>query len=424
MNMKSIPAWSVLVILAILPGAGCKKKNLEQLLERRYYEAAIKLCEKKEGEEKRKCNKTIAAYYLHDDLYENAAFYYDKAGEHLEAINCYYLGNFIAEAETYCAKQTGNTKIKCAAHLARKFYFNRKPDKAVFYYQMAGDDRMTKWVRGRTPVFTLMETIEKKRETEKNPETRTQMKKIAGTLSSYIYMGKYAKWPYGEKTEPDQRAAKICEKAVRLLEETAAPAFFDILKNTLPDPQWPGKNTPVFSFHHARLDSLIKLVQYVHNIAGYRRFFTTIDSQETKKKKQTDYEAVYTVALTRADGLFETIAVARGVTDEKRLTVYEEDLSIDLDIIEYVSAIMDNLEIRTGDIKTRGKQYHKRLKTEAAKEKSEKLSREFAVLTGRVLGTVGKEEFQEANDMLTVGYETIKTQLTVKVKKTKTKKDN
>lgn len=424
MKTTRIGSWSVVMmmvvaIVSILPSAGCKERNLEQLLERRNYEAAGKLCEKKDGDEKKNCYKTIANYYLHDELYEKAAFYYDKAGETIDVIDCYYRGNLIAEVEEYCAKQTGTTKIKCAAHLARNFYLNAKPDKAARYYEMAEDDRMTQWVRGRTPVFQLLETIEKDRDTKISPETKTKLKEIAGTLRSYIYMESYVTWPHGENTETDKRAARTCEKAVRMIEQTAAPAFFEKLKDTLSTSQWPGKRFREISFHHAELDGLVKLVQYLHNIARYRHFFTkhSPDPPETGAKKETGYEAVYTVALTRADGLFETIDAAEGVTDENRLKVLEEDISIDMDIVAYISSLLDNLEIRIGDIQTRGKQYAKRLKTEAAKKKSEKLSRDFIALTGRVLAEVGKEEFEAANEMLTTGYESIKNELTVKSKR-------
>jgi len=233
-------------------------------------------------------------------------------------------------------------------------------------------------------------------------------------------------WPHGEKTDTDKRAARACEKAVRMIEETAAPAFFEKLKDTLSTSQWLGKGSRALSFHLAELDGLVKLLQYLHNIARYRYFFTkhSPDPPETGTKKETDYEAVYTVALTRADGLFETIDAAGGVTDENRLKVLEEDLSIDMDIIAYVSSLLDNLEIRIGDIQTRGKQYGKRLNTEAAVKKSEKLFRDFIALTGRVLAAVGKEEFQAANDMLTTGYESIKNELTVKSKKNTAKRNN
>ncbi len=426
MNTKQILAWSVVIFAAILSNAGCKKQSLEQLLERRNYKAAAKLCETKEGEEKRKCNKSVAAYYLGDELFEKAAFYYDKAGEQTEVINCYYRGNLIAEAEKYCTKQTDTVKIKCAAHLARKFYFNRKPTKAVLYYQMAQDHGMTQWVQGRTPVFKLLETIEKDRETIETPEIKTELKHIAGTLRLYIYMEKYTRWPYGEKNKTNQRAARTCEKAVRIIEENAAPTLFDKFKKPTPDSQWTEETIRTISFHHAKLDSLVKLTQYIHNIARYRNFFTkhSPNPPETGKKKETGYDAVFTVALTRADGLFETVEAAEGVTGQKKRDVYEEDLSIDLDIVEYISSLLDNLEIRIGDIQTRGKQYRKRLKTEAAAKKAEKRFRDFIELTARVLDAVGKEEFQEANDMLTTGYESIKKDLTLKRKKNTTKRKN
>lgn len=419
MKIKYILAWSVVLITWILVSAGCKEKNLEQLLESRNYKAAEKLCEKTEGEEKKKCSRTIASYYLHDDLYGKAAYYYDKAGEYIDVIDCYYRGNLVAEAETYCANQTGDIKKECAANLARKFYLGGIPDKAVVYYQMARDDVMARWVAGRTPVFQLLDTIEKGREKQKTQETRTKTKNIAGTLRAYIYMEKYVKWPYGEKTGPDQRAARTCEKTVRLIEETAAPVFFEKLKQWITNAQWPEKSTPALSYHHAELDGLVKLVQYIHNIAGYRHFFIKYSPEKpgTGTKKETNYEAVYTVALTRAEGLLETIDVAKGITDGNRLKVYEEDLAIDLDIIAYVSGILDNIEIRIGDIQTRGKRYRKRLETDAAVKTSEKLFREFIALTNRVLAAIGMEKFQEANEMLTTGYETIKNELTVKSKK-------
>ena len=112
--------------------------------------------------------------------------------------------------------------------------------------------------------------------------------------------------------------------------------------------------------------------------------------------------------------MIETTELADGVNDRQQLKVYEDDLSIDLTIIDYVSSMIDNLEIRIGDIQTRGKQFKRFHNSAEYKDRSEKLTGEFITLCNRVLQTIGKEEFQEANDLLLKGYESIKNDLTVK----------
>jgi hypothetical protein len=417
MKKNALYAFILMLLTLLFLNSGCKEQNLEQLLEMRKYNAAEKYCEKREGEEKKKCCKTIAAYYYQDDQFEKAALFYDKAGEPVDTVKCLWQGNLIAEAEEYCKKQPGDIKKQCAANLAGKFYYSGNPTKAVDYYQMAEDSEMTAWVQGRTPVFQLVKTIETGWKTIDNPDIRGMMKAVSRALGSYIYMEKYSKWPYGEETESDRQAVVTCEKAIRLMDEKAAPLFMEKIKSTAAGSQWTAENLEMLSFPRARLESLTKLVQYLHNIAGYRGFFAkyTEGTAETAGEKvNANYAAAYNTALKRAGGLIETVGLADGVTDRKQLKVYEEDLSIDLTVIDYISSMMDNLEIRIGDIQTRGKQYRRYHNDAASKEKSEQLSGDFISLCNRVLQAIGKEEFQEANDLLINGYESIKKELIVK----------
>lgn len=419
MKKNAVFAFVIIITIILFLNSGCKEKNLEQLLEMRKYNAAEKYCEKREGEEKKKCCKTIAAYYYQDDLFEKAALFYDKAGEPVETVKCFWQGNLVAEAEEYCKKQSGEIKKQCAANLAGKFYYSGNPAKAVDYYQMAEDTQMIAWVQGRTPVFQLVETIETDWKTIDNPDIRSLMKAISKALGSYIYMEKYFKWPYGEETESDRQAAVTCEKAIRLMDEEAAPLLMEKIKSIAAGSQWTKENLESLSFPRARLESLTKLVQYLHNIARYRGFFlkyTEGTAETPAENANVNYAAAYNTALKRAGGLIETVELAGGVTDGKQLKVYEEDLSIDLTIIDYISSMMDNLEIRIGDIQTRGKQYRRYHNNAASKEKSEKLSGEFIILCNRVLQAIGKEEFQEANDLLVNGYESAKNELTVKTR--------
>ena len=417
MKKNTVFSLTLILITLLFLNSGCKEQNLEQLLEMRKYDAAEKYCEKREGEEKKKCCKTIAAYYYQDDRFEKAALFYDKAGEPVETVKCLWQGNLIAEAEEYCKKQSGDIKKQCAANLAGKFYYSGNPSKAVEYYQMAEDNEMTTWVQGRTPVFQLVKTIETDWKTIDNPDIRTMMKAVSKALSSYIYLEKYTKWPYGGETESDKQATEICDKAIRLMDEKAAPQLMDIIKSISTGSQWTKENLESLSFPRARLESLTKLVQYLHNIARYRRFFAkfTEGAAETSGKNiNTNYAAAYNTALKHAGGLIETIELADGVNDRQQLKVYEDDLSIDLTIIDYVSSMIDNLEIRIGDIQTRGKQFKRFHNSAEYKDRSEKLTGEFITLCNRVLQTIGKEEFQEANDLLLKGYESIKNDLTVK----------
>lgn len=408
--------WGFVLITLFIVNSGCKEKNLEQLLEMRRYNAAEKYCEKREGEEKKKCCKTIASYYYQDDHFQKAAIFYDKAGEPVETVKCLWQGNRVAEAEEYCKKQSGDIKKQCAANLAGKFYYTGNPDKAVYYYQAAEDTEMTAWVQGRTPVFQLVKTIETDWKTIENPDIRSKMKAISKTLNAFIYMEKYIKWPHGEETEPDRQAALACEKAVRLMDEEAAPSLMEKIKVITAGSAWNEENLTALSFPRARLESLTKLVQYLHNIARYRGFFAkyTGETAETGGKINRNYQTAYNTVLKHAEGLFETVGLADRVTDGAQLKIYEEDLSIDLTVIDYISSMMDNLEIRIGDIQTRGKQYRRHYNNDAALKKSEQLSGDFVVLCNRVLEAIGKEKFQEANDLLITGYESAKNELTVK----------
>lgn len=417
MKKNTIYGCGLILITVLLLSIGCKEKSLEQLLEMRRYKDAEAFCEKREGEEKKKCCKTIASYYYQDDQFQRAAIFYDKAGEPVETVKCFWQGNMIAEAEEYCRKQSGDIKKQCAANLAGKFYYTGNPDKAVYYYGMAEDTKMTAWVEGRTPVFQLIKAIETDGKTIETPGIRSGMKAISKTLDAYIYMENYIRWPHGEETESDRQAARTCEKAVRIMDEEAAPSLMEKIKVITAGAQWTEENLAALSFPRARLESLTKLVQYLHNISGYREFFAkyTGGTGETAgEKTNVNYDAAYDTVLKHAAGLIETVGLADGITDLKQLKVYEEDLSIDLTVIDYISSMMDNLEIRIGDIQTRGKQYRKHHKSDGAVKKADQLTGDFILLCNRVLQAIGKEKFQDANNLLIAGYESVKNELTVK----------
>ncbi|MCP5108841.1 MAG: hypothetical protein GY950_35990 [bacterium] len=380
---------------------GCKGRSLEQLLAEGKYGAAERYCEKREGKERQECLKTVASFYYGEDNFKQAAVFYGKAGEHIRAVNCFFRGDFISDAEEYIAGLEGGTKKKCAVDLAKKFYLTGNYKKAITYYGVAGDGKMVESVTGKVPVFQLVETAAKRAGTEKDRETRITMRRIKETLKSYIYMDRYLEWSYGEAAEPDRKAAEACRKAVQMVQGEAAPVFIKKLKKV----QWSKKGTRSLSFDHVKLESLINLIHHLRNIARNRKLLST--------HSVLNYEAAYLNAIKHVGSLFETVEESKGIAGSA-LNRYEEDLAIDLETIAYISSMMDNVGLRIRDIQGLAKRFRKIRGDAAAEKVSEKRFNEFIGVCGRVLGAIGKEEYKEANKLLISGYKSIKKELNIK----------
>lgn len=402
------------LIILVLPGSGCKKKSIEQLLQRGKIEAAERRCEKKKPEEKTGCYKTIALFYLKKDQYKKAAVYYAKAGAHINVINSFFQGDLVSDAEKYCADQTGAAKKQCATRLGRKFFIDEKPNKAIQYYNIAGETEKVLYIQTKVPVFQLVDRINKKAAEVKDFNLSGKITGLKKALIAYIYMEKYHKWPYDKKSGPYKAAAGIYEKALKMLEDKEVPTFINTLNDNSFD--WSEKSVLSLSFDHFKIESLIKLIQHLHHIADKREFFTkysVVYQDKSKKEKKEphqllNYEEAYMKALDHAKMLIDEIVESDGVKNKEWLDDYQHDMNIDMRVIDYIASMMDNVEARTDDIHRRSQKLQKSSKDEAVKKKMENLFWDFVAQCNRVLHLISKEKYQEANDLLISGYETAK----------------
>jgi tetratricopeptide (TPR) repeat protein len=402
------------LIILVLPGSGCKRKTIEQLLQRGKVEAAERRCEKKKPEEKTGCYKTIALFYLKKDQYKKAAAYYAKAGAHINVINSYFQGDLILEAEKYCADQTGAAKKQCAARLGRKFFIDENHSKAIQYYNIAGETEKVLYIEAKVPVFRLVDQINKKAGEVKDFKLSGKIMGIKKALIAYIYMGKYHRWPYHKKSGPYKLAAGIYEEALNMLEEKVVPIFVKTLNNSNFD--WSEKSVRSLSFDHFKMESLINLIKHLHHIADKREFFTkySVVYQDKSKKarkgphQSLNYEEAYMKTLDHSKILLAEIVESNGVKNKEWLDDYQHDMSIDMQVIDYIASMIDNVKARLDDIRRRSQKLQKTSKDEAVKKKTDKLFWDFVAQCNRVLHLISKEKYQEANDLLISGYETAK----------------
>ncbi len=402
------------LILLLLPGSGCKRKSIDQLLQRGKVEAAVRRCEKMKPAEKIGCYKTIALFYLKKDQYKKAALFYEKAGAHINVINSYLQGNLLTEAEKYCADHTGEAKKQCAARLGRKFFIDENPGKAIQYYHMAGETGKALYIEARVPLFQLVHRLNQKAAEVKDFNLSGKITGIKRTLIAYIYMEKYHQWPYPGKTGLYKTAAGIYADALKMLEDTVLPTFTRTLNNDSFD--WSEKIVQSLSFDQFKMESLINLIQHLHHITDKSEFFTKYFLQyqdkspkEKKEPPQTlDYEEVYSKVLDHSKMLLEEIAEANDVKNKELLDDYRHDMNIDRQIIDYIASMMDNLQSRIDDIDQRCRKLQNTSKDEAAKKKTGELLRDFAAQCSQVFQLISKEKYQEANDLLVSGYDTAK----------------
>lgn len=416
MKLTKLPVLIILIIL-VLPGSGCKRKTIEQLLQRGKTEAAEKRCQKMNPEEKTRCYKTIALFYLKKDQYKKAAMYYAKAGAHISVLNSYLQGDLILEAGKYCAAQTGAAKKQCAARLGRKFFIDENPGQAIQYYNIAGETEKAAYIETRVPVFQLVDLIKKKAIEVKDFNLSGKITGLKKALIAYIYMDKYQKWPYHKKSAPYERAAGIFENAQKMLEDKVVPTFIKTLNNSSFD--WSEEGVRRLSFDHFKMESLINLIKHLHHIADKREFFTKYsvvyveNSQKGKKetRQSLNYEQAYMKALDHAKMLLEEIEESNGVKNKEWLEDYQHDINIDMKVIDYIVSMMDNVKARIDDIHRRNQKLQKSSKDEAVKKNTEALFWDFVAQCNRVLHLIGKEKYQEANGLLISGYGTAKSRI-------------
>lgn len=408
------PLLLILLIILVFPGSGCKRKSIEQLLQRGKVEAAKKRCEKMKPEEKTGCYKTIALFYLKNDQHQKAANYYAIAGAHINVINSYLQGDLIPEAEQYCADQTGAAKKQCAARLGRKFFIDENPGKAIQYYHIAGKTEEVLYIKTRLPVFQLVDQINKKTAAVKDVNLSGKITAIKKALMAYIYMDKYHRWPYHKKSGPDKMAAGIYENALKMLEHQVVPTFIKTVNHS--DFDWSEKSVRSLSFDLFKIERLIDLIKNLHHIADKREFFTQYSvPYQDKSKKQSktphqslNYEDAYMKALDHSRMLLEEITAANGVKNKEGRADYQHDINIDMQIIDYIASMLDNIKARIDDIHRRSQKLQKSNKEEVIKKKTERMFWDFVAQCNRVLYLISNEEYQEANDLLLSGYDTAK----------------
>lgn len=417
--MKHIKLTGMLVlvplIILILTGSGCKKRSIEQLLQRGKVEAAEKRCEKMKPGDKTACYKTIALFYLQNDQYKKAAMYYDKAGAHINVINSYFQGDLIGEAEKYCANQTGEARKQCAASLGRKFFIDENPGKAIQYYHIAGETGKVSYIETMVPVFQAVDLINQKAAEEKDFNLSSKITGLKKALIAYIYMEKYHTWPYPKEPGLYKTAAEIFERALKILREDVAPAFIKTLNDRSFD--WSEKSVLFLSFDHFKMESLINLIKNLHHIADKREFFTKYsvayqDKSEKEKKESRqslNYEEAYMKALDHSKMLLEEIVESNGETNKQELEDFQYDINIDMKIIDYIASMLDNLKSRIDDINRRKQKLQSSSKDETVKKNADKLFWDFAAQCNRVLHLISKEKYQEANDLIISAYDTAKS---------------
>lgn len=401
MNIKRILTLVLLIGVIV----GCKGKSVGPLLEEGEVEAAVRRCEKMEPEQRTGCYGTIAAYYLKEDQFKEAAVYYARAGDHAQVINSYFRADLIAEAEKYCAGQVGPARQQCAARLGRKFFINGNYNRAIHYYMMAGDSEKVSYIEVRIPLFQLVERIARELTAAQDPQVHDRIEGIKETLNEYIYMDKYVHWPYKSQSKAGQRAAAVFELALTRLTAQSVPTL--VRKLHSPSFDWSTKSVDAVSFDRVKLQSLIGLITSLHRMAGKRQFFGKFSAPS----EPLAYDGALLKALDHAGGLLKTIEEAEGVTNKEWAADYQYNMDIDIRAIDYIAAMMDNIKKRIEDIQARSRRLQNSSQDTVTKEIAAKLFRDFLAQCRRVFQAIGQEEFPQANDLLLDAYKTAKTGL-------------
>lgn len=430
MKRKTVPSILIVSLLAaLLLIPGCKGKSIDKLLDEKKYDAAEKACMDKEGNERKECLEKVATVYQRNSDFKKAAEIFDKAGEPLRATEAYFLGNYVSDAENYCKKQTGNTKLACASLLGNNFYRIGNYQKAITYFQLAGNTEMSDYITGKIPVFQLLELIGQRLSILTNKNLYSKLSNFNDTLKDYIYLNQYFKWPFAIQSPEDKRAAEIREKAIQTMEESLTPLLIEktLVLVSSPEPLTPGLEWA--TLYNSGMNGLINMIKNFHTIAGYRKFFTkysvpfrdiaSLNSKNTNPEHDIsvsnsfNYEEAYAKALTYAETTLISAQELKKLKDSKQIKGYIEDFTIDRENIHYIAEMLKNLEVRILDIKKRAEYVKKQNSSIVSPNEAEKIYQNFISTGNRVLHAIGKEEYQKANDLLTNEYDLTKMRLKI-----------
>lgn len=430
MKQKTIPSLiTVCLLAALLFIPGCKGKSIDTLLDEKKYDAAENACMDKEGNERKECLEKVATVYQRNNDFKKAAEVFDKAGEPLRATEAYFLGDYTSDAENYCNKQTGKTKSDCASLLGNNFFKVGNYQKAISYFQLAGNTEMADYITSKIPVFQLLELIEKRLPILNNKDIYSKLSHYNDTLKDYIYLNQYFKWPFSIQSPEDKRASELCEKAVQTMNESLTPLLIEktLILVSSPEPLTPGLEWA--NLYNSGMNGLINMIKNFHTIAGYRIFFTKYSvpfreiaslnsknanpDQNISVSNAFNYEEAYAKALTYAETTLSSAQELKKIKDSKLIKGYIEDFTIDRENIHYISEMMKNLEVRIMDIKKRSEHVKKQNSNIVSPNEAEKIYRNFIATGNRVLHAIGKEEYQKANDLLTNEYDLSKMRLKI-----------
>jgi len=427
--MKKQRIMLLVIALLVATDYGCKRKALDELVAEGKYEEADSYCESIKKEQKSQCYSILATLYFRKDKFDKAAFFYAKAGEHIKVIHSYFQGNLLDEAENYTRSQQGQVKRTCAALVAKKYYLYGEKEKAITFYRMAGQNQMANYIEKMLPVFDLYSRSKESLAKIEDPALRKKITAFNTTLKSYIYMDDFLQWPYGRSSAILEKANDVCLKALLVIEETAAPTFIEKMKQALATGSWNQKQVTDLAVSHMTLDSLLKMVGYIHKIAKLKPFFTSYsvvydeqagqrnigieETQSSPSHKSVNYEQAFAKALEHGEGIFDTIEFLSRHSRQSGLETYLEDFTIDLGVMDYIKSFMENLQTRIKDIQQRTKQYQDTKGGELEKKKADRLFQDFVAAGNHSLYDIWREEYQNANDRLTSAYESAKRDLKI-----------
>ncbi|MCP4146489.1 MAG: hypothetical protein GY757_01950 [bacterium] len=417
MKLRAVRITILALLVLCVMITGCKKGNLDELLSRQMLTSAEKLCEDLEGEEQNKAYIKIASFYYQESKFQKAAFYFSKAGQHIQTINSLILGDFIKEAEAYCAEQKGDVHKKCALSLARTFYRSGDYEKAISYYKTAGEEERIRLVKSKIPYFKLLNGTEKILEGIKDNTLKRKVISVRNLLREVIFtLDGMREWRRGTEAETDKKAVAYSKKALEVIDGEAASAFFKEVETLLAESEVTLEKVEGLSFSRARLDCLIKLLKLLDRIAVHREFFTTnsevyVDSPDKTVESLTkdyNFEQVYREVLKHTGGLFETIEASKKAASAAELADFKHDLYIDMDILDYIAAMFENIKSRLLDFRKINSRVQKKSKDMELKKQSSDLYWEFVKVSNKVLHLVGKKDYKAANELLLSGYKKTK----------------
>jgi tetratricopeptide (TPR) repeat protein len=422
LNMKLFitKAAIIVIIISLFVTSGCKKKSVDFLLRKGNALKAQELCESLQGEERIKGLKKIAVYYFRESDFKKAATIYKKAGMHESVISSFLLAHKPDQAESYCNTLQDNAKKQCANQLAGSFFRSGNYNKAIKYYQMAEKTDKANYVKSKVPAFQLIEKTNSLQSKMTDNLIKDQIQLIQESINAYIYMDSYLKWRNDKTAQTDISAAEMSTKATEIMNIKVAPTLITALEQTISNNSWTQKDMALLLFHQARLDSLINCIKGLDKIAGYRKYFTRYSVaftgkplKDVKKEempgKDYNYEEIYRMALKQTNGLFETLKEDASEVGADSFADYQNDLEVDAQIIGYIAGILDNLKTRINEIDLLKRKIGKLSSAKSVQIQGEKYFWDFVFVCNQVLYTICKEDYQEANNLLLMGYNDAKS---------------